>query len=72
MWVYTSTGTQWSMYAEFSSAFPANGTVYLHANVVDVDTGSLRNTPLGNYKLVLFGDSGYTNVLKEVVIRITY
>ena len=72
MWVYTSTGTQWAMYAEYSSAFPANGTVYLHANVVDVNTGSLGNTPLGYYKLVLFGDSGYTNVLDEVVIRITY
>ena len=72
MWVYTSTGTQWAMYAEYSSAFPANGTVYLHANVVDVNTGSLRNTPMGYYKLVLFGDSGYTNVLDEVVIRITY
>ena len=72
MWVYTATGNQWGMNGAYWDKIPKNGTVYLHANYLDVDTGTIRDTPVGNYKLVLFGDGGYTSVKSVIPIEISY
>ncbi len=57
MWVYVMNGKQWKIYGEYWIKMPSNGTVCLHANIMDVDTGTIRNTPVGNYKLILFEDA---------------
>ena len=47
-----------------------SGKVTLSANILDVDTGTKHYLTPGQYKLVLFGDGGYNNVLDTVNITI--
>ena len=65
MWCYTSSGKQW-----LGKAAVKNGIVELSANERDRYTGTKRFTPTGNYELVLFGNSGYTNVLAKADVTI--
>lgn len=65
MWCYTSSGKQW-----LGNAAVKNGIVELSANERDRYTGTKRFTPAGNYELVLFGNSGYTNVLAKADVTI--
>ena len=70
MWVYALTGTRWGL--SVANTVSRNGTVYLHAQVLDVNTGTFRYTPIGEYKIVLFSDGGYTSVEEIINIKITY
>lgn len=68
MWCYTATGKQWGIQADNNVV--RNGVVQISLNALDVNTGTVRDIQRGTYKVVLFGDSGYTNVLAVAEIRI--
>ena len=78
MWCYTSTGARWGVrnlglsteIMNNNEPIIANGKVTLSANILDVDTGTKHYLTPGQYKLVLFGDGGYNNVLDTVNITI--
>jgi len=63
MWCYTATGQQWGINS--SENVVRNGTIRLRANVLDVNTGTLRYLEPGTYQVVLFNNSGYTVYAKS-------
>lgn len=68
MWVYAKTSKQWKL--QNADNVLRSGAVHLHANVMDVDTGTVFRTQPGSYKLVLFLDGGYTSIGDIVYIEI--
>ena len=63
MWCYTATGQQWGIGS--SDSVVRNGSVRLRANVLDVDTGTMRYLAPGTYQVVLFNSGGYTVYAKS-------
>lgn len=63
MWCYTATGQQWGIGSSENTV--KNGSVRLRANVLDVNTGTLRYLSPGTYQIVLFNSSGYTVYAKS-------
>lgn len=63
MWCYTATGQQWGI--RCNDNIVRNGFVRLRANVLDVNTGTLRYLEPGDYQVVLFGNGGYTVYAKS-------
>lgn len=69
MWCYAATGQQWGI--RDSKNMVKNGKVRLRANIMDVNTGTMRYLTPGNYQIVIFNNGGYTVYEKSYALNVS-